>query len=222
MFDFEMSRKAVQNPSFLSTGLTKSVLVYESTQKLISDSSGASVSAIFTTANIFDKSILLLDEIDVFAFHRNTNYSSRILSSSLMAHLDTDESRGILTIGTTNSPWSIDSAFLRTGRFSDLIYVGPPKYDERIQLINFFYKELVTDIDIEQCAKFTKGYAISDIKHMVKLSISHSFYKKKKKITIDDFRYGFRNTHNSCDEWFYQYNFLPTRIKKIFKINEVI
>jgi len=198
---------------------TKNILIYEPTRNLVVDST--SVQVIFKIAKLFNKSILLLDEVDVITFNRGVNYTARVLSSNLMSQLDSPESKGVLTVGTTNSPWDVDSAFLRTGRFSDVFYFGPPNYEERVRLINYFYKKLKTDIDAEYCAKLTKGYSISDIKYMAKLSISYSLYKHKKKITIDDFKYGLRNTRNSCEDWFYHYKFLPSRVKKMFKIEKI-
>jgi len=198
---------------------TKNILIYEPTRNLVSNT--MDVKAIFKIANLFNKSILLLDEVDVITFNRNANYTARIISSNLMSQLDSPESKGVLTVGTTNSPWDVDSAFLRSGRFSDIFYFGPPNYKERVRLIDYFYKKLETNIDTEYCARLTKGYSISDIKYIIKLSISYSLYKHKKKITIDDFKYGFRNTRNSCEDWFYQYKFLPNRVKKTFKIKEI-
>jgi SpoVK/Ycf46/Vps4 family AAA+-type ATPase len=42
---------------------------------------------------------------------------------------------GVLVLGATNRPWTIDSALLRPGRFDKVIYVPPPDAEARRSLL---------------------------------------------------------------------------------------
>lgn len=42
-----------------------------------------------------------------------------------------EHSSGVLLLGTTNRPWSLDPAMLRPGRIDEKIYVGVPTHEER-------------------------------------------------------------------------------------------
>ena len=62
---------------------------------------------------------------------------TRFLSAptSLFPELDGLElSTGVILLGTTNRPWSLDAAMLRPGRLDDHIYVGGPSLEERQEI----------------------------------------------------------------------------------------
>ena len=42
---------------------------------------------------------------------------------------------GVLVLGATNRPWTLDTALLRPGRFDKVIYVPPPNFDGRREII---------------------------------------------------------------------------------------
>ena len=86
--------------------------------------------------------------------------------SVLLTELDGIEKNqdGLFLIGATNRPWDIDSAFKRSGRFRDKLYMRPPDFKERIALFQYYLKDKPTQaINYARLARLTAGYATADI-----------------------------------------------------------
>ncbi|MEM4577142.1 MAG: AAA family ATPase, partial [Candidatus Nezhaarchaeales archaeon] len=71
----------------------------------------------------------------------------------------------VVVLASTNRPDIIDPALLRHGRFDRLIYVPPPDYEARLEIFKIHTKSmpLADDVDLQQLARMTEGYAGSDI-----------------------------------------------------------
>lgn len=52
----------------------------------------------------------------------------------------------ILVIAATNKPWSIDSAFMRPGRFDEKIYIPLPDFEARKKSLKFSYQNYLMKI----------------------------------------------------------------------------
>ena len=84
----------------------------------------------FEVARKNNPCVLFFDEIDALGSKRNDLRQSagrNLINQFLreMDGIDTDN-EGVLILGATNSPWHMDSAFLRPGRFDCIIFVPPP------------------------------------------------------------------------------------------------
>jgi SpoVK/Ycf46/Vps4 family AAA+-type ATPase len=102
--------------------------------------------------NFFDKIrkkgkdvVLLIDEIDVLFPRRG---SSGILAnertSAFLSEFDglfDGEGANIFIVGTTNRPFDIDPALLRSGRLGRLCVINVPNKEERKKLFNLYMKE---------------------------------------------------------------------------------
>jgi transitional endoplasmic reticulum ATPase len=79
----------------------------------------------------------------------------------------------VVVIGATNRPDIIDPALLRPGRFDRLLYVPPPDYESRIQIIKIHTKKkpLAEDFKIEEMAANTDGYTGADIASVVSAAV---------------------------------------------------
>ena len=64
-----------------------------------------------------------------------------------------------------NRPDIIDAALLRPGRFDRLLYVPPPDYESRKQIILIHTKKkpLDNDVNVDSLAKKMDGYTGADI-----------------------------------------------------------
>jgi SpoVK/Ycf46/Vps4 family AAA+-type ATPase len=97
----------------------------------------------FSLARSAAPSILFFDELDalvgtngnhhVYGMGRGSAGSAteaRVLSTFLneMDGVDGSWKDGVLVLGATNRPWTLDAALLRPGRFDKIIYVPPPDY----------------------------------------------------------------------------------------------
>ncbi len=132
------------------------------------DSSGSSIHNLFELARKNKPSVLFMDEFDALGGQRESMTSStlRLIVNSLLIELDSTSSNneGILIIAATNTPWMMDPALIRSGRFRERIYVPPPTAEGRKELFKYYLsKKPIAEMDYDKLAKITEYYSSSDI-----------------------------------------------------------
>ena len=84
--------------------------------------------------------ILFMDEIDAVAKRRDMYTADDVtprLLSILLSEMDgIDKSVGVIVVGSTNKPDLIDPALMRPGRLDKIIYVPPPDFNERMEILH--------------------------------------------------------------------------------------
>jgi transitional endoplasmic reticulum ATPase len=120
--------------------------------------------------------ILFIDEIDALGASRSDMKQSagRHLINQFLQELDgIDKSNeGVLIIGATNTPWNLDPAFRRPGRFDRIIFVPPPDETTRESIFKLKLKNKPTEaIDYSQLAKKTENYSGADIDAIIDIAI---------------------------------------------------
>jgi transitional endoplasmic reticulum ATPase len=114
--------------------------------------------------------IIFFDELDAIAPSRggimgDSHVTERVISQ-LLTELDgLEELKDVTVIAATNRPDIIDSALLRPGRFDKLVYIKTPDEEARKEIfkIHLKRKPLGNDVNFDDLAKKTKGYAGADI-----------------------------------------------------------
>ena len=112
-------------------------------------------------------SVVFLDEIDSLMLSRGQDVHSDKMINEFLQQIDgfSSENSNVLLLGATNRPWDIDDAIMRSGRFSEKIYVPLPDYKAR----EFLFKKEISktlaekDIDINRLVCLTEGYSCADI-----------------------------------------------------------
>ena len=87
------------------------------------------INTLFETARKADLAIIFIDEMDsLFAQRGNDSHNDKRVNEFLQ-QIDgfIGQAQNILLLGATNRPWDIDSAAVRSGRFSEKIYVPLPR-----------------------------------------------------------------------------------------------
>ncbi len=111
--------------------------------------------------------VLIIDEIDILIPDRNT--SSVCTKERTGAFLNEmgglKDDNSIYIIGATNRPDNIDTAFIRLGRFDDIIEIPPPNEEERLLLLERYFKGVkLTDRHcLLDLAQTSIGFTGSDI-----------------------------------------------------------
>src|SRR5919205_1221509 len=128
------------------------------------------VREIFRKARQAAPCIIFFDELDAIAptrggDHGDSHVTERVISQFLTEMDGLEILTNVVVIGATNRPDIIDAALLRPGRFHSLLYVSPPDYESRKQiiLIHTEKKPLAEDFKIEEMAANTDGYTGADI-----------------------------------------------------------
>lgn len=118
--------------------------------------------------------ILFIDEIDAIGGKRGT-YSGRTTEDdktllALLQEMDGFSSgAGILVIGATNSPESLDPALLRAGRFDREIKITAPRDKQtRKELLELYTRSLPLsdDLDLDSLAGQIQGFTGADIAYL--------------------------------------------------------
>ncbi len=130
--------------------------------------SEAKLHAIFELARKHAPAVLFFDEVDALAADRKDQRTSagRTLINQFLAELDGNiaDNKDVLVLGATNAPWHLDSAFLRPGRFDQLIFAPPPDEPARCDILDIHLKGKPTEkIDITKAAGAMKNFSGADI-----------------------------------------------------------
>jgi spastin len=134
------------------------------------------VQRLYEIAKEKQPSIIFIDEVDSLTQSRGEgeNDAMRRVKTQLLTSMEGISSKTgdrVVTIGATNIPWEIDTAFRR--RFQRRIYVSLPDPEAReiIFKINSKGIELDPDIDFVNLASKTEGFSGSDIANICREAI---------------------------------------------------
>ncbi len=127
---------------------------------------------LFDNARQSERAIIFFDEFEALGAKRgdsSSNAMSRIVPE-LLAQIQgfTTSNRQLLLLAATNRPWDIDSAFLRPGRFNELIYIGLPDYEARLYMIKKAFKNVPIDskLNLDEIALKSEGFNGADVKEL--------------------------------------------------------
>ncbi|THC97268.1 hypothetical protein EYZ11_003270 [Aspergillus tanneri] len=76
-----------------------------------------------------------------------------------------EELRSVLVIAATNKPDVIDPALMRPGRLDNILYIGPPDFEARKEILNIWCHKSVVhpEVELEVLAMKTEGYSGAEI-----------------------------------------------------------
>ncbi|MBD2872333.1 ATP-binding protein [Paenibacillus arenilitoris] len=129
--------------------------------------------------DIFEKArenkpcVIFIDELDAMGGSRNQmrQHHDRILVNQLLMELDglrtfNDQ---VFVIGATNTPWYLDSALRRPGRFNHMIFVPPPEEAERAAILQLkLAGKPLASLELNRIARETKHFSGADLEQIVK------------------------------------------------------
>jgi len=153
---------------------------------------GASrVRSLFEQAHKAKRAIIFIDEIDSIGKVRGVGVTGgheerEQTLNQILAEMDGIESEeGIIVLGATNRPESLDPALLRPGRFDRRIVLDLPDINDReaILKIHCRKKPLAKEINLREVAERTPGFSGADIANVV--NEAALLAAKRDKTTID-------------------------------------
>ena len=120
--------------------------------------------------------VLFIDEVDALGANRSEMKGSagRNVINQFLSELDGVEvdNEEVLILAATNSPWHMDPAFKRPGRFDRMIFVSPPDVTARKSILEIMLKDKPTgEIDFEKLAKKTPEFSGADIQSIIDISV---------------------------------------------------
>lgn len=156
--------------------------------------------------------VLFIDELDALggSRHQMRHHHERMLVNQLLVELDglhsfNDE---VFVIGATNTPWYLDLALRRPGRFNHLVFVSPPGTPERetilrLKTANKPHKEL----DLRRIAAQTTHFSGADLTLLVDEAARSALQRSLQTgsiqpVTDDDLARSLKNRKATTLEWF--------------------
>lgn len=168
--------------------------------------------AMFEMARARTPSVLFFDEVDALGANRSDmrHSASRTSINQFLAELDgaMDSNDGVFILGATNSPWHLDPAFRRPGRFDEIVFVPPPDTSAREAILRVHLSEKpAEEIDFATVASATPGFSGADLKSVVDRAIEtvleHSMKTGKvAPVTTKGLIQAAKATRPSTQEWF--------------------
>ena len=149
--------------------------------------------------NVFDKArqaspcILFFDEVDSIAQQRGGaggqsagGAGDRIVNQLLTEIDGVGGRKNLFVIGATNRPDQLDSAFLRAGRLSQLIYVPIPDYPARVGILRALLRKtrVHPSLDLESMAENTEGFSGADLAGLVQMAVKISV--RQRLVSMDE------------------------------------
>lgn len=158
------------------------------------------INSLFETARKEKLAIIFIDEMDSLIGKRGVDTHNDKRVNEFLQQMDgfVGKNPNLLLLGATNRPWDIDGAAMRSGRFSQKIYVPLPDAKARKFLFEKALKgvPLDADVSIDALVEQSEGYSGADIEELCDRAKEIPVYKsirtdKTVNITTKDFANAF-------------------------------
>lgn len=167
---------------------------------------------IFQKARENKPCVIFIDELDAMggSRHQMRQHHDRMLVNQLLLELDGLQAANdqVFVIGATNTPWYLDSALRRPGRFNHLVFVPPPEEPEREKILGLKLAGKPTSgLALGKIAGETKHFSGADLEQVVKDAVESAMERTFETgdiqpITQDDLRKAAKSRKATTLEWF--------------------
>ncbi len=161
------------NATFINVAISDVLDMYigESERKL---------TALFERARENTPTVLFFDEFEALAGTRKyaRDSSTGKIVSLFLSEMDgfANDNQGVLVIGATNVPWTIDPAFQRPGRFDRVMFIPPPDAEARLSILTRLLAERPTEdsLPIDAWVRATSGFSGADLGNLVESAVDEA------------------------------------------------
>lgn len=134
---------------------------------------------LFSQARDKAPAIIFIDELDAIGGKRNPKdqaYAKQTLNQLLVELDGFSQTEGIIIIGATNFPESLDKALTRPGRFDKEVIVDLPDVRGRIEILKHHMQNVETadDVDPSIIARGTPGLSGAELMNLVNQAAVHA------------------------------------------------
>uniref|UniRef100_UPI00404B97EB AAA family ATPase n=2 Tax=Flavobacterium sp. TaxID=239 RepID=UPI00404B97EB len=193
------------NAKFISVGLSDILDMWiGNSEKNLHD--------IFELARNNTPCVLFIDEIDALGASRSDmkQSSGRHLINQFLQELDgiNETNEGVLVLAATNTPWNLDPAFRRPGRFDRIVFVPPPDEISKEAILKLKLQNKPTQaIDYKSIVKKLDHYSGADIDAIIDIAIEFKLEESfesglPKPLETKDLLNAIKKHKPSTQEWF--------------------
>ena len=149
---------------------------------------------LFASAKKHSPCIIFIDEIDAIGGKRNPkdqHYMKMTLNQMLVEMDGFESNEGIIVIGATNLPDSLDKALVRPGRFDRNVQVPNPDVEGRRQILELYMKKipLADDAKLEVIARGTSGFSGAELFNLVNMASLKAAFEDKVSVGMAELEY---------------------------------
>lgn len=174
--------------------------------------SEANLHSLFVTARKHAPVVLFLDEIDAIGQKRSQSTSAawRGVTNQLLMEMDGigADNEGVFILAATNTPWDVDPALRRPGRFDRSVAVLPPDAPARHSILYHYLKtKPMEGIDLGVLVRQTNGFTGADLAHLVDSAAEFAMMDSLRTgtvrmMTMQDFANALKQVRPSAGPWF--------------------
>jgi cell division protease FtsH len=140
--------------------------------------------------------IIFIDELDALGKTRGSgnigghDEREQTLNALLVEMDGFNSNSGVIVMGATNRPETLDAALLRPGRFDRHVLVDRPDVAGREEIIEVHLENIKvdSDVDVKALAAITSGIVGADLANMVNEAALLAARKGRKLVTMADFK----------------------------------
>lgn len=147
------------------------------------------VRELFSKARARAPAIVFIDELDAIGGKRKARdqaYAKQTLNQLLVELDGFSQTQGIIIIGATNFPESLDKALTRPGRFDKIVTVDLPDVRGRTAILNHHLKNIACskDVDPSVIARGTTGLSGAGLKNLVNTAALYASHQNAASVNM--------------------------------------
>ncbi|KAG0687204.1 i-AAA protease yme1 [Pichia californica] len=149
------------------------------------------VRELFAKARARAPAIVFIDELDAIGGKRKSRdqaYAKQTLNQLLVELDGFSQTEGIIILGATNFPDSLDKALTRPGRFDKIVPVELPDVRGRIEILKQHLKKVSVskDVDPSVIARSTTGLSGAALKNLINQAALHAAQNNALSVNMND------------------------------------
>jgi AAA+ superfamily predicted ATPase len=137
---------------------------------------------LFELARRRSPAVIFIDEIDAIGGSRNNASSSMApIVNVLLTEMDgvASKNESVMVLAATNTPWRVDDALRRPGRFDRILFVPPPDVPAREAILKIHLRDLpVEKLDLGKLAQMTGRFSGADLRAAVERASEKAIYQE--------------------------------------------
>ena len=147
-------------------------------------------------------SVIFFDEFQALFIDRSRGRSGRLTTTLLQmlddtkrwSDVDRDGRNRVTVIAATNTPWMIDGAFLRPGRFDRVVHVGLPSIEERESILHLHINQMkirgrdeaTIRLLCQKLARETDGFSRADLAALCRAAAVRALFESSGVVEVTE------------------------------------